>query len=278
MHKVCQTGLDDDTDDKDITAAKRDNWGNITVAVKSQAQNKCADIKHTFQRIARDSKDAVFLEVQVDDDPSAATEELLNHLGVDILPTLQFWKQGVKIYEHRGSQNMDTDMAEGVLYWDGAMAEGQKAGQFVKELKSVKEVEDFAAGSVGDKVLRVVAVSKMTSSPCLHMYPAVIALAKNFAGFASFARILVDDCQVTECLVDNVVAANTEAVMKALNVHDCPTFVFYSSGKEVGRFVGSSRVELMSSILQVQQSLGVSPPPKPGQGVKAPRQKIVRRV
>ena len=239
---------------------------------------KCAAIKHTFQRIARDSKDAIFLEVSVDEDPSVETEELLNHLGVDILPTLQFWKQGMKIYEHRGSQNMDQDMAEGVLYWDGAMADGAKAGSFVKELKSVKDVEAFAASGSGDKVLRVVTVSKMTSAPCLHMYPAVIALAKNFAGFASFARILVDDCAVTECLVDNEVAENSEEVMNALKVQDCPTFVFYSGGKEVGRFVGSSRVELMSSILQMQQSLGVAPPPKPGQGVKAPRPKMVRKV
>ena len=42
-----------------------------------------------------------------------------------------------------------------------------------------------------------------------------------------------------------------------------PTFVFYRSGKEVGRHVGSSRGDLIGQILMQQNALGIAPPPPP---------------
>lgn len=41
-------------------------------------------------------------------------------------------------------------------------------------------------------MLTVVNVSLTGASPCVHIFPAVLALAKNFVGYASFARLLGD--------------------------------------------------------------------------------------
>ena len=36
-----------------------------------------------------------------------------DRLGVDGLPTLQFWRDGAKLWEHRGIIELDQDLAEG---------------------------------------------------------------------------------------------------------------------------------------------------------------------
>ncbi len=36
-----------------------------------------------------------------------------DRLGVDVLPTLQFWRDGAKLWEHRGIIELDQDLAEG---------------------------------------------------------------------------------------------------------------------------------------------------------------------
>ena len=56
----------------------------------------------------------------------------------------------------------------------------------------------------------------MTSAaPCIHVYPAILALAKNFVGFASFARVMGD--------------GNPELgqVLKDFNIVEVPTFLFF---------------------------------------------------
>lgn len=44
------------------------------------------------------------------------------------------------------------------------------------------------------------------------------------------------------------------------------------AGREVGRHIGSSRADLIGKILQIQQDLGISPPPRPSIGA-VPRRK-----
>ena len=39
---------------------------------------------------------------QVPDEPVPETSALCDELGVDVLPTLQFWRNGSKLWEHRG--------------------------------------------------------------------------------------------------------------------------------------------------------------------------------
>ena len=40
-------------------------------------------------------------------------------LGVDVLPTLQFWREGNKLWEHRGILHLQQDLGEGeyALCW-----------------------------------------------------------------------------------------------------------------------------------------------------------------
>lgn len=40
-------------------------------------------------------------------------EELCDRLGVEVLPTLQFFRNGVKLYEHRGVMEMEQGVGEG---------------------------------------------------------------------------------------------------------------------------------------------------------------------
>lgn len=41
---------------------------------------------------------------QVDSDEC---QELLDDLGIDVIPTIQFWRNGAKLWEHKGVMNMD---------------------------------------------------------------------------------------------------------------------------------------------------------------------------
>jgi hypothetical protein len=41
--------------------------------------------------------------------------ELCDRLGVEVLPTLQFWKGGEKVWEHRGVVQLDQNLGEGGL-------------------------------------------------------------------------------------------------------------------------------------------------------------------
>lgn len=49
------------------------------------------------------------------DDPDASS--LLDCLGVDVLPTVQFWRNGKLLWEHRGVNQLEQNMGEGVLYF-----------------------------------------------------------------------------------------------------------------------------------------------------------------
>ena len=54
-----------------------------------------------------------------------------------------------------------------------------------------------------------------SASPCIHVYPAVLALARNFAGFASVARVMGDGCP------------EGEQMLRDLKIVEGPTFLFY---------------------------------------------------
>ena len=44
-------------------------------------------------------------------------QEACDRLGVEVLPTLQFWRDGAKLWEHRGIVELDQDLAEGARAW-----------------------------------------------------------------------------------------------------------------------------------------------------------------
>lgn len=86
--------------------------------------------------------------------------------------------------------------------------------------------------------LAVLDVSLGKDSPgCLHIFPAVLALARNMAGAARFGRLVGDE------------NAAAMSLMAELKVTVVPTFIFYADGKEVGRYTGADRGALMANVM-----------------------------
>lgn len=40
-------------------------------------------------------------------------DDLLDQLGIDVLPTVQFWRNGRKLWEHRGAMQLEQGLGEG---------------------------------------------------------------------------------------------------------------------------------------------------------------------
>lgn len=72
-------------------------------------------------------------------------------------------------------------LAAGVLFFGDTAARGEKVSQYVQELTSRAELEAYLS-SQGPDVLSVVDVSLNNADPCIHVFPAVLALAKNMEG------------------------------------------------------------------------------------------------
>lgn len=233
--EVCQTGFDEEAELQ---------WKDDVKA----ALEPCRNLKHTFQRTARDCPDVVFLAAEADSDEG---QELCDRLNIDVLPTLQFWKDGHLLWEHRGVVQLDQDLGEGVLYFGDTAANNEKASSYIQDIHSRADLESFL-GATGPKELAVVDVSLTDAAPCVHIFPAVLALARSFKGFAAFARLLGDENEELKGLI-------TE-----LNVKQVPTFLFYRGGELVGRHVGSSRGDLIGQILAQQAAAGIQPPPPQG--------------
>jgi len=231
---VCQTGWDEEPELQ---------WKDD----KKAALEPCRMLKHTFQRTARDCPDVVFLAAEVDSDEGRV---LCDRLGVTVLPTVQFWREGRLLWEHKGVSQLDQDLGEGVLYFGDTAAGNEKASTYIKDIRSSADLQDFLAAQ-DDNVLSVVDVSLTDAAPCVHIFPAVLALARNFVGYAAFARLMGDENE------------ETRALMSELGVIQVPSFLFFRGGKEVGRHVGSSRGDLIGQILAQQAANGIQPPPTP---------------
>lgn len=171
----------------------------------------------------------------------------------------------------------------------------------MQELKTEEDIERFVNSQPGN-VLTVVNVSS-NDTPCIRVFAAVLALAKNFAGYAAFARLMYDSSPQSKAVAKqlNVLQVGTTTspaspILSTCRLPFCfleagviwwsdyygnfcmgrgvatscmscglqvPTFIFYRGGKEVGRHVGSSRGDLIGQILQQQNALGIAPPPPP---------------
>jgi hypothetical protein len=211
-------------------------------------KGSCAGIAHSFQRTARDCPDAVFLEAVTSDfDPSLAEE-----LGVDIFPTVQFVRNGKLLWQHKGITNLDIDLAEGVLFYGDAGGDGMHPSDYSTEITSKADLDKWKS-SLDKKVLGVLDISVNGAAACVHIYPTVVVLARQFKGFASFARLIADTNE------------ETKQIAAELNINTVPTFEFYREGAVVGQHVGTSRSDLICAILSKQAELGLTPPP-PEQG------------
>ena len=229
-------------------------WRADADAAAAAALARCVAIKHTFARTARDCPDAVFLELDAGTGSGAAAAA---ELGVTTLPTVQFWMKGTKVWEHAGSNDMERDIGEGVLFYGDVAGEGLKPSSYVTEIKDRAGLDALIEGRPSELV--VLDVSTTTAAACIHIFPAVLALARNFKGYAAFGRLLAD------------ASVPASALTQELRVTDVPTFIFFKGGKEVGRHVGSSRGDLIGQILSIQSAAGVKAPPPPPRAAGAGR-------
>lgn len=78
-----------------------------------------------------------------------------------------------------------------MLYFGDTAANNVRASDYVKEITSRAQLDPWLSEEA-DGQLHVLDVSLTSATPCVHIFPAVLALAKNMAGFASFARLMAD--------------------------------------------------------------------------------------
>lgn len=173
-------------------------------------------------------------------------------LKIEVIPTIQFWKNKQLLWEHRGVTALDQDLSEGtptclmqalavsnsklvpmlitigqhqrvgvyargqasnlicfvgVLYYADHAANGVKASQYITDIHNKQDLDKFI-DQQDSKILTVVDVSLRNAGPCIHIFPAVLALAKNFTGYAHFARLIGDESEATQ------------QVLKELNVNE----------------------------------------------------------
>jgi hypothetical protein len=74
-----------------------------------------------------------------------------------------------------------------LLYLQRSAAGGVKGSEHVTELHSREDLDRFVA-SQEERVLTVVNLSISSADPCIHIFPAVLALARSFKGYAAFGR------------------------------------------------------------------------------------------
>lgn len=220
--------------------------GIVEIAQELPDMTKCAVFQSSLNAIAEECPDIKFVSVEVE----GHDHPMCDVLGVSILPTAQFYRAGAMVWEHRGYHKFAEELGEGILYYGGVMANNEKASDYVSELKTKADLDTFLSVQPQD-VLAVVDVSTYLCEPCMHIYPAVLGLAKSFTGYASFARLIGEEDGVFENL------------LAELDVQEVPTFLLFRGGKEVGRHTGDTR-DLIMKILQVQESFGVLPPAPAG--------------
>eukprot|EP00238_Polyblepharides_amylifera_P010648 CAMPEP_0196579462 /NCGR_PEP_ID=MMETSP1081-20130531/22013_1 /TAXON_ID=36882 /ORGANISM="Pyramimonas amylifera, Strain CCMP720" /LENGTH=286 /DNA_ID=CAMNT_0041899065 /DNA_START=339 /DNA_END=1199 /DNA_ORIENTATION=- len=205
----------------------------------------CVNLKHTLQRCAWDCPDVKFLNLMGDMDQES--RDLCKELDVTTIPCIQFYRNGKLLWSITGADGAQQEVGEGVLYYGGYAAAGSRTGDFIQDITSKAELQDFLQSAEGQ--IAVVNVSTEKCEPCVKIFPAVLALAKNMMGYVKFARLVGD--------------ANEEtlAFMKDYNILEVPTFLFFKQGEEKQRFVGSSRGDLIGQILTIQGVLGDEPLP-----------------
>ena len=87
--------------------------------------------------------------------------------------------------------------ASGVLYYADHAANGVKASQYITDIHNKQDLDKFI-DQQDSKILTVIDVCLRNAGPCIHIFPAVLALAKNFTGYAHFARLIGDESDATQ--------------------------------------------------------------------------------
>jgi len=197
----------------------------------------CVRFKHTFQRTARNCKDVSFFQISRDGTPEV--EALLQRLEVKIVPSLLFIKEGRIVWRHDGFSGVDQDLGDGMLWFGATSVDGTPLRDLVPDLTTVTDLEAFRRPSDSTDLLRVVVVLTGTANTCIHLYPAIPAVAKHLKGRATFARLRSD-------------VKDAREAVRQLNVNYVPSMIIFDAktGKEVARHVVTSRGDLIGLLLQ----------------------------
>ena len=147
------------------------------------------------------------------------------------------------------------DLDEGMLFYRDR---DSQQNYYVNEICSKADLDKAIADAHASKTVLVLDVSSASATPCLHIFPAVVSLARAFQGTVSFARLIQDRNAETSDLVAN-----------DLKVDEVPTFIFYFKNEERHRFTSSSRGDLIGQLLEQQEKIGYKlPPPKKKQATR----------
>lgn len=222
----------------------------------------CVALKDSLSRVARECENVSFVNLEADS--SAEARALSAELGVSRFPTVQYYKAGKLLFQHVGAASASGKVDESVAFL------GSTAWQdVVTEVRNGADLEGFLASCAApatavrgmelwapcEQQLGVLDVSTQDSPGSAHIFPAVLALAKNTAGAVRWGRLMGD------------AGPEQKALLASLKVTSVPSFIFFNpkTGKEFGRYTGADRGALMAAVLEAQQATGYSlpsPPPR----------------
>lgn len=230
-------------------------------------QESCKFLSNSLARMAREADDVSFVTIEVVGDDNA--RRLSTEFNVHTFPTHQYYKNGELLWQHVGAGvGAEAEIAEGVLYYGGQGAKGLHTADYITEVKSRSELDQFLQScappqpaALGfaegfdvpcEKQLAILDISQEKDAPasCIHIFPAVVSLAKNTAGFTRWARLNADAGPEAAALVNELGAATL------------PTFVFFCNGQIVDKYSGHDRLELMNRVLNFQKANGIRMPQK----------------
>ena len=83
-----------------------------------------------------------------------------------------------------------------------------------QEITSSAQLDTFVQ-SQPENVLTVVNISSY-ATPCVRVFPAVLALAKNFVGYAAFGRLLYESSDKTQALANQLKVREVWTTLSAL--------------------------------------------------------------
>jgi len=248
--------------------------GDHLVMVSLESEEECAEafdtdtckyLSNSLARMALETDNVSYVSIEVVGDQDA--RRLADELGVHTFPTHQYYRNGELLWQHVGAGvGAEAQIAEGVLYYGGQGAKGLNTADYITEVKNKDDLQGFLnlcsppqPAALGfaegfdvpcEKQLAILDVSQAKSPPesCIHIYPAVVSLAKNSAGFTRWARLNADDGPAAAALVSE------------LGVTSLPTFVFYCNGQIIDKYAGADRIELMNKVLTFQKANGIRMP------------------
>lgn len=212
------------------------------VASSNDAQAPCRALRESLQRVARDCANVAFLTL--DGDAGAEARKLAVELGATSFPTVQYYKNGRLLFQSVGAGAASAGLGAGASLFLADSSTSEYVADVADEAALRAFIDTCASPQPGvrgmtlaapcEKQIAVLDVSRADSPACMHVFPAVLALAKNTAGVIRWGRLLADG------------GGGAAQLAAKLKVTSTPTFVFFdSTGAEVGRYAGADRGALM---------------------------------